>query len=61
MEEKTQKQIVRDFLEEAYTGAKAMGDLEMECRISRAIIAFSYNDMEKTPTWGAMLESFIQD
>lgn len=54
-----QKQIILDFLEQSYTGAKMMDDNEMMCRLSRAIIAFSYNDFEKNPSWDKMIEQYI--
>ena len=54
-----QKQIILDFLEQSYTGAKMMDDNEMMCRLSRAIIAFSYNDFEKNPNWDKMIEQYI--
>lgn len=54
-----QKQIILDFLEQSYTGAKMMDDNEMMCRLSRAIIAFSYNDFEKIPSWDKMIEQYI--
>ena len=54
-----QKQIILDFLEQSYTGAKMMDDNEMMCRLSRAIIAFSYNDFEENPSWDKMIEQYI--
>ena len=54
-----QKQIILDFLEQSYTGAKMMDDDEMMCRLSRAIIAFSYNDLEENPSWDKMIEQYI--
>lgn len=37
--EKDYKEIL-EYLENCYTGARAMDDVEMELRISRAIVAF---------------------
>ena len=54
-----QKQIILDFLEQSYTGAKMMDDNEMMCRLSRAIIAFSYNDFDENPSWNKMIEQYI--
>ena len=46
------------MLECAYSGAKMNDDLEIMCRLSRAIIAFSYDDIFATPTWEQMIESY---
>lgn len=54
-----QKAIILDYLEKAYSGAKMMDDVELMCRLSRAIVAFSYDDMEKIPTWDEMLEAYM--
>ena len=54
-----QKEIILDYLECAYSGAKAMDDLEIMCRLSRAILAFSYDDLEHMPTWEEMQEAYM--
>lgn len=54
-----EKNKITQFLECAYVGAKKNNDLEMMCRISRAIIAFGYDDLENTPTWDEMLEYYM--
>lgn len=48
-----------DFLEKAYVGARAYDDVEMMIRISRAIIAFSCDNLEECPTWEEMVEEYI--
>lgn len=54
-----QKAIVLKYLENAYSGAKMMGDVEMMCRLSRAILAFDYDGLEKHPTWDEMQEAYM--
>lgn len=54
-----QKDVVLDYLEHSYSGAKMMDDVELMCRISRAILAFAYDDMEHLPTWEEMQESYF--
>lgn len=52
------KKEILDMLECAYSGAKMNDDFETMCRLSRAIIAFSYDDIFATPTWEQMMESY---
>lgn len=59
MNKNEQKEIILEYLENAYTGAKMMDDVEMMCRLSRAILAFCYDDMEHTPTWEEMQEAYM--
>lgn len=40
MDNEKQKQEVIDFLENTYTGAKMVGDDEVELRASRVLLAF---------------------
>ena len=54
-----QKKIILDYLETAYVGAKEMDDVEIMCRLSRAILAFSYDDLEHMPTWEEMQEAYM--
>ena len=54
-----QKVIIRDYLESAYSGAKMMGDVETMIRLSRAILAFNYDDLEHNPTWEEMQEAYM--
>lgn len=55
-----QKAVVLEYLENAYSGAKIMDDVEMMCRLSRAILAFGYDDLEKMPTWDEMQEAYLE-
>lgn len=57
--ENEQKEIIMDFLQSAYTKARMMYSNEMMCRISRAILAFSYDDLENMPTWEEMQEAYM--
>lgn len=54
-----QKEIILDYLENSYTGARMMDDVELMCRLSRAILAFSYDDLENMPTWEEMQEAYM--
>ncbi len=54
-----QKKIVLDYLEACYSGAKAMDDVEMMCRLNRAIIAFSCNKFDEVPDWEQMMEEYM--
>lgn len=40
MDNEKQKQEVIDFLERVHTGARMVGDVEVELRASRALLAF---------------------
>lgn len=55
-----QRTVILEYLENAYSGAKMMDDVEMMCRLSRAILAFSYDDLEKMPTWEEMQEAYLE-
>ena len=59
MNSEEQKNIILDYLEEAYIGARVMKDVELMCRISRAVLAFSYDDLEHMPTWEEMQEAYM--
>jgi len=54
-----QKQNIIDYLEYAYSGAKAVDDVEMMTRLSRAIIAFSCNKFDEVPDWEEMMEEYM--
>ena len=53
------KEVILDYLETAYVGARMMDDVEMMCRLSRAILAFDYDDLEKNPTWEEMEAAYM--
>jgi hypothetical protein len=55
-----QKAVILEYLENAYSGAKMMNDVEMMCRLSRAILAFDYDDLAKSPTWDEMMTSYME-
>jgi hypothetical protein len=54
-----QKNIVLEYLENAYSGAKMMDDVEMMTRLTRAIIAFSCDKFDEIPNWEEMLEEYM--
>lgn len=54
-----QKKVILDYLENSYTGARMMDDVELMCRLSRAILAFSYDDLENMPTWEEMQNAYM--
>ena len=53
------KQIIIDYLNAAYSEAKMADDVETMCRLSRAIVAFSYNDFEKEVSWDDMITEYF--
>lgn len=55
----TEKERVLDYMEKTFVGAKMANDIEMMFRLSRAVIAFSYDDLENIPSWEKMLESYM--
>jgi hypothetical protein len=55
-----QKAVILEYLENAYSGATMMDDVEMMCRLSRAILAFDYDDMERSPTWDEMMTAYME-
>lgn len=59
MNTEEQKQAIIDYLEHSYTGARMIDDVELMCRLSRAILAFSYDDLEHMPTWEEMQEAYM--
>lgn len=59
MNKDEQKKVILDYLEEAYVGAKMMDDVETMCRLSRAVLSFSYDDLEHMPTWEEMQEAYM--
>ena len=54
-----QKAIILDYLEKAYSGAKMLDDVEMMQRLTRAILAFDYDNFDHLPTWEQMQEAHI--
>lgn len=56
-----QKENIINCLEDAYSGAKMMDDAELMIRLSRAIIAFSYDNLEEEPDWNKMMDAYISD
>lgn len=59
MNEMNQKEVILDYLECAYSGAKMMDDVEMMCRLTRAIIAFDCDVFDRTPDWEEMWEEHL--
>ena len=59
MNEMNQKEIILDYLECAYSGAKMMDDVEMMTRLTRAIIAFNCNKFDEVPDWEEMMEEYM--
>lgn len=58
-ENEIEKERILKYLEEAYCGARACRDHRMQTRLSRAIIAFSYNDFFEDFTWEDMLNEYL--
>ena len=56
MDSKQQYQVIKDYLEQAHTGAKMSDDIEMQTRLARAIIAFEAN-----PEKDVFLDHVIDD
>ena len=54
-----QKAIILDYLEKAYSGAKMLDDVEMMQRLTRAILAFDYDDFDHLPPWEQMQEAHM--
>ena len=54
-----QKAIILEYLEQAYSGAKMLDDVEMMQRLPRAILAFDYDDFDHLPTWEQMQEAHM--
>lgn len=57
--ENKQKEIILDYLANSYAGARMMGDVELMCRLSRAILAFSHDDLEHMPTLEEMQNAYM--
>lgn len=53
------KEIILNYLEECYSGAKMMDDVKMMIRLNRAIIAFDCDVFDKTPDWEEMLKEHM--
>lgn len=56
----SQKQIILNYLENAYTEAKMVDDFEMMCRLAKAIIVFSYDNFLETPDWDNMINAYME-
>lgn len=54
-----QKQVILNYLEQAYSESRKKDDVELQCRLSRAIIAFSYDNLEEDPDWDKMIGEYI--
>ena len=50
---------ILNFLVSAYSEAKMNADTEMMIRLSRAIIAFSYNNLDEVPSWNKMVDEYM--
>lgn len=50
------QQIILNYLEDSYSDAKYMDDVELMVRLSRAILAFNYSDLRHMPTWEEMIK-----
>lgn len=51
------QQIILGYLEKSYSDAKFNDDVELMIRLSRAILAFDYDDLLHMPTWEEMIEA----
>lgn len=60
MERIDQKKVILNYLKKAYVGASVMDDEEMMIRLGRAIAAFSYDDLDNTPTWEQIVNSYCR-
>ena len=56
MDSKQQYQVIKDYLEQAYTGARMSDDVETQTRLARALIAF-----ESDPEKDIFLDNVIED
>ena len=55
------KEVILNYLEHSYSGAKMLDDVELMIRLTRAIIAFECDVFDRTPTWDEMWdEHFIK-
>ena len=53
------QQIILDYLEKSYSDAKFNDDVELMIRLTRAILAFNYDDLWHMPTWEEMIKENI--
>jgi hypothetical protein len=53
------KQNIIDYLQDAYSNAKDVDDVEMMTRLTRAIIAFSCDKFDEVPDWEEMMEEYM--
>lgn len=51
------KEEVLDYLEKSYSDAKFNDDVELMIRLTRAILAFNYDDLWHMPTWEEMTKT----
>jgi hypothetical protein len=56
MDSKQQYQVIKNYLEQAYTGARMSDDIETQTRLARALIAF-----ESDPEKDIFLDNVIED
>ena len=54
------KQTILNYLENAYTEAKMEDDVEMMCRLAKAIIVFSYDNFLEVPNWDKMMKAYAE-
>lgn len=55
----SQREIIDDYLKDAYSVAKATGDSNLMVRLVRAMIAFNYDNFEKEVTWDDMVTNYF--
>ena len=54
------KEVILNYLENAYSEAKTRDDSEMMYRLSRAIIVFNYDNFENNPDWDKMMDAYLE-
>lgn len=53
------KEIIDDYLKDAYSLAKETGDSNLMVRLVRAMIAFNYDNFEREITWDDMVTEYF--
>lgn len=53
------KEIIDDYLKDAYSMAKELGDCNLMVRLVRAMIAFNYDNFEREVTWNDMVMEYF--
>ena len=51
------QQTILNYLEKSYSDAKFNDDVELMIRLTRAILAFNYDDLCRMPTWEEMIKA----